>query len=104
MKDQIEQTYNDIETSRLTGKYCCNKCHSSLMQYPAPERRWFIRCIKCNENNGFIMRSTARIRENQADQDRLEMKTILQFSGDVFSIGNPKKKFDESSTLKVLGF
>lgn len=100
-----EQTYNDVEKSQLENKFCCNACHGSLMAYPAPKRKWFVRCISCQANRGFVTRSTANFRETRTWSERREMETVLVFAGDIFEIDpEPKPKFDEKSALAALGF
>lgn len=99
-----EATYSDVENSKLTQKFCCNKCHSSLTSHPAPNRRWFVRCISCETNSGFVTRSTAGYREVRIWAEKKEMRAVMTLNALPFDDYEPAEKFDESAALTALGF
>jgi len=99
-----EPTYSDTESYKLTIKFCCNTCHGSLNRYGAPDRRYYVRCISCNENRGFVTRTTADHRDADEFGDRAEMRQVLRMNGIPHDDYDPTKEFNEAEALAALGF
>ena len=93
--------FQDGEIDKYTRDHVCARCYGELQKFPAPERKWGVKCPNCGEAWGgtVVRRSTAERRGQSGLAEIREVKTNLP---DIFP--NPNKGRTTKDILEDLGF
>ena len=76
------QTFEYPEAQKMVRDYVCSRCWDGLFYSPAPDRKYYVRCVSCRHDTvGYVTKHYVDNCRMKSRADAAEVKQVLKDAG-----------------------